>query len=48
MARKLRIAKSYFVPRADKGEGGTFAVEDGQLVWFGDNINILGDMGCGS
>ena len=25
----LRIAKSYFTPRADNGEGGAFVVEDG-------------------
>ena len=45
--RTLRTAKPYFTPRADKGEGGAFVVDDGELVSWG-NINMMGDMGCGN
>ena len=44
--RNLRIAKPYFATRADKGEGGAFVVDDGQLVQCEGNINMLEDMGC--
>ena len=46
--RNLRIGKPYCAPRADKGEGGAFVVDDGQLVWCEGNINMLGDMVCGN
>ena len=45
MVRNLRIAKPYFAPRADEGEGGAFMVDNGQLVCCEDNANMLADMG---
>ena len=44
--RNLRIAKPYFALQEDKGEGGAFVVDGGQLEWCEVNINMLGDMGC--
>ena len=45
---KLRITNPYFAHCADKGGGGAFVLEDGHLVWYGGNINILGDMAYGN
>ena len=46
--QNLRIAKTYFAPRTDKGGGVAFTVDDGQLVWCEGNINMLGGIGCGN
>ena len=48
VVRNLWIGKPYCAPLADKGEGGAFVVDDGQLVWCEGNINMLGDMVCGN